>query len=49
MQVIQAIEMNQQVRWNQYSFEIKNDQLRIFPIPNFSGVTDENQHIPSMV
>ena len=43
MQVIQAIEMNQQVRWNQYSFEIKNDQLRIFPIPNFSGVTDENQ------
>jgi hypothetical protein len=43
MQVIQAIEMNQQVRWNQYSFEIKNDQLRIFPIPNFSGMTDENQ------
>jgi hypothetical protein len=36
MQVIQAIEMNQQVRWANYSFEIKNDKLRIFPVPNFS-------------
>jgi hypothetical protein len=35
MQVIQAIEMNQTVRWNNYSFEIKNDKLRIFPIPFF--------------
>jgi hypothetical protein len=36
IQVIQAIEMNQQVRWANYSFEIKNDKLRIFPVPNFS-------------
>ena len=36
IQVIQAIEMNQQVRWPNYSFEIKNDKLRIFPVPNFS-------------
>jgi hypothetical protein len=35
IQVIQAIEMNQTVRWNNYSFEIKNDKLRIFPIPYF--------------
>jgi hypothetical protein len=35
IQVIQAIEMNQTVRWNNYSFEIKNDKLRIFPIPWF--------------
>ena len=37
IQVIQAIEMNQQVRWSNYSFEIKNDKLRIFPVPNFNG------------
>ena len=41
MQVIQAIEMNQQVRWNQYSFEIRNDKLRLFPIPNFSNYSLE--------
>jgi hypothetical protein len=35
IQVIQAIEMNQTVRWDNYSFEIKNDKLRIFPIPYF--------------
>lgn len=35
IQVIQAIEMNQTVRWNNYSFEIKNNKLRIFPIPWF--------------
>ena len=33
MQVIQAIEMNQMVRRSSYSFEIRNDKLRIFPIP----------------
>jgi hypothetical protein len=37
IQVIQAIEMNQTVRWNNYSFEIKNDKLRIFPIPYFGN------------
>lgn len=33
MQVMQHIEMAQQVINNNYSFEIKNDKLRIFPIP----------------
>jgi hypothetical protein len=34
--VIQQIEMSETIRRNQYSFEIRNDNLRIFPIPNFS-------------
>ena len=34
MQVIQAIEMNNMVRGNNYSFEIHNDKLRVFPIPS---------------
>lgn len=34
LQVIQSIEMNQMVRRNNYSFEIKNDKLRLFPIPS---------------
>ncbi len=33
MQVIQEIEMNQMVRLSNYSFEIHNNVLRIFPIP----------------
>ena len=40
IQVIQAIEMNQTVRWNNNSFEIKNDKLRIFPIPWFGDGAD---------
>lgn len=39
MQVIQAIEMNQMVRRSSYSFEVKNDKLRIFPIPVSNGST----------
>jgi len=31
---IQAIELNDQVRRSQYSFELKNNQLRIFPVPS---------------
>jgi hypothetical protein len=31
---IQAIELNDQVRRSQYSFELKNNKLRIFPIPS---------------
>lgn len=31
---IQAIELNDQVRRSQYSFELKNNNLRIFPIPS---------------
>ena len=42
LQVIQQIEMNEMVRMSNYSFEIKNDMLRIFPIPEFNqGDVDE--------
>ena len=34
---IQAIEFNDQIRKSNYSFELINNQLRIFPIPNSSG------------
>ena len=34
---IQAIEFNDQIRKSAYSFEIRNNQLRIFPIPTESG------------
>ena len=33
MQVIQAIEMNEMVRLSNYSFEVHNNVIRIFPIP----------------
>jgi len=34
--VIQQIEMAETVRRNNYSFEIRGDNLKIFPVPNFS-------------
>ena len=34
---IQAIEFNDQIRKSAYSFEVRNNQLRIFPIPTESG------------
>ena len=34
---IQAIEFNDQIRKSAYSFDIRNNQLRIFPIPTSSG------------
>ena len=34
MATIQAIEMNDMVRKSNFSFELKNNSLRIFPIPN---------------
>jgi len=37
LQVIQSIEMNQMVRRSNYSFEIKNDKLRVFPVPISNG------------
>ena len=37
MQLIQAIEFNDQVRKSAYSFEIINNNLKIFPIPNNAG------------
>jgi hypothetical protein len=36
LQTLQAIEMNDMVRRSNYSFEIRNNNLRIFPIPNNS-------------
>lgn len=34
MQIVQSIEMNNQFRKSNYSFELVNNNLRIFPIPN---------------
>ncbi len=36
LQTIQAIEFNDQIRRSNYSFELINNQLKIFPIPNGS-------------
>ena len=45
MQVIQAIEFNDTVRKSAYSFELINNKLRIFPIPDQSGVNIYFQYI----
>jgi hypothetical protein len=37
LQKLQAIEMNDQVRKSNYSFELINNQLKIFPIPRENG------------
>jgi hypothetical protein len=37
LQTIQAIELNDQIRRSNYSFEIQNNRLRVFPIPNSGG------------
>ena len=37
LQKIQAIEFNDQIRKSQYSFELRNNQLRLFPIPTIAG------------
>jgi len=39
LQKLQAIEFNDQIRKSNYSFELVNNQLRIFPIPNRNGET----------
>jgi len=36
IQKIQAIELNDQIRKSQYSFELVNNQLKIFPIPRIT-------------
>jgi hypothetical protein len=41
LQVIQQLEMSQTIMGNNYSFEIRNDKLRIFPIP----FINENGHV----
>ena len=37
LQVIQAIELNDQIRRSNYSFELVNNRLRVFPIPTGGG------------
>ena len=37
LQKIQAIEFNDQIRKSQYSFELVNNRLRLFPIPTVDG------------
>jgi hypothetical protein len=37
IQKIQAIELNDQIRKANYSFELQNNHLRIFPIPNYEA------------
>lgn len=39
LQVIQQIEFNDQIRKAQYSFELVNNQLKIFPMPVTSGIS----------
>jgi hypothetical protein len=38
IQKIQAIELNDQIRKSNYSFELQNNHLRIFPIPNHDTI-----------
>ena len=38
MQIIQSIEMNEMVRWADYSFEIHANDLKVFPVPRRSDV-----------
>ena len=37
MQVIQAIELNDTIRRSNYTFELVNNRLRVFPIPSTGG------------
>ena len=37
MQVLQAIELNDMIRRSNFSFELRNNKLKIFPIPTISG------------
>ncbi len=39
LQKIQAIELNDQIRKSQYTFELVNNKLRVFPIPNDTAIT----------
>ena len=36
LQTLQAIELNDMVRRSNYSFELRNNVLKVFPIPNNS-------------
>jgi|TARA_B100000287_G_scaffold72146_1_gene63778 hypothetical protein len=45
LQVIQAIEMNEMVRLSNYSFEIHNNVIRVFPIPGPYEGTGEGEFV----
>ena len=45
LQVIQAIEMNEMVRLSNYSFEIHNNVIRVFPIPGPYNGADEGEFV----
>ncbi len=47
LQKLQAIEFNDQIRKSNYSFEIQNNQLRVFPIPTNPGGKMFFQYIKS--
>jgi hypothetical protein len=53
MQKIQSIELNDQIRKSQYTFELVNNQLRLFPIPivhyhelRFEYILDSDRNQP---
>lgn len=55
LQKIQAIEFNDQIRKSQYSFELVNNRLRLFPIPTvdngkmfFEYIKNSERNNPSM-
>ena len=43
IQTIQAIEFNDMVRRSQYSFELVNNQLKIFPIPKYGNRSGDHK------
>ena len=45
LQTLQAIELNDMVRRSNYSFELKNNVLRVFPIPNNSDAKMHFEYI----
>jgi hypothetical protein len=44
LQTIQAIEFNDQIRKSQYTFELINNKLRIFPIPFYNDMQGGEEH-----
>ena len=45
LQKMQAIEFNDQIRKSNYSFEIHNNKLKVFPIPEHSNVSMKIQYL----
>ena len=44
LQVMQAIEFNDQIRKSQYTFELINNNLRIFPFPSYNDMGGTTEH-----